>query len=70
MSRSSTTKLDNLKAQRLSAGHTVSTLAKKANVSDWTVVNLEAGGNVETIVAQRICDALGISLATAGQRLM
>jgi DNA-binding XRE family transcriptional regulator len=70
MSRSNTSKLDSLQSQRLSAGHTVTTLAKKANVSDRTVIMLENGGNIETHIAQRIADALGVSLATLGQRVM
>jgi DNA-binding XRE family transcriptional regulator len=70
MSKKGSTKLDSLAAQRIAAGHTVTTLAKKANVSDWTIRNLEAGGNIETDIAQRIADALGVSLATLGQRVM
>lgn len=65
-----TNKLDNLKAQRESAGHSIQTLAKKANVSDWTIRALENGGNIETYVAQRIADALGVSLATLGSRVV
>lgn len=63
-------KLDSLQAQRLSAGHSITTLAKKANVSDATVRVLENGGDIETHHAQRIADALGVSLATLGQRVM
>lgn len=63
-----TQKLDSLKAQRESAGHSITSLAKKANVSDWTIVNLEAGGNIDNHIAQRIADALGVSLATLGKR--
>lgn len=59
-------RLDSLRAQRLLANHTVTTLAKKANVSDRAIVALEDGGNCEVYEAQRIADALGISLATAG----
>ena len=61
-----TKKLTSLKAERLSAGHTVTTLAKKANVSDLTIINLENGGNETAHVVQRIADALGVSLATLG----
>lgn len=68
--RGGTKKLDSLKTQRIAAGHTVSTLAKKANVSDKTINNLEAGGNDEPHVCQRIADALGVSLATLGERVM
>ncbi len=70
MSRTGTSKLDSLAAQRVSASHSITTLAKKANVSDWTIRSLEAGGDIETHVAQRIADALGVSLATLGQRVM
>jgi ribosome-binding protein aMBF1 (putative translation factor) len=60
-------RLDSLKSQRESAGHSVTTLAKKANVSDLAIRRLEAGGNIENHEAQRIADALGVSLATLGQ---
>lgn len=59
-------RLDNMKSQRESAGHTITSLAKKANVSDLTIRRLEGGGNIETHVAQQIADALGVSLATLG----
>lgn len=62
-------KLDNMKAQRLVAGHdSVTTLAKKANVSDATIKRIEDGEGVEPHVSQRIADALGVSLATLGKR--
>jgi DNA-binding XRE family transcriptional regulator len=60
-------RLDQLKAQRESAGHTITTLARKANVSDLTIVNLQNGGNCDPQEAQRIADALGVSLATLGE---
>lgn len=63
-------KLDSLQSQRIAAGHTITTLAKKANVSDLTIRSLENGSNIETHVAQRIADALGVSLATLGQRVL
>jgi predicted transcriptional regulator len=63
-----TVKLDSLQAQRLAAGHTVTSLAKKATVSDWTIVNVESGGNVDVVIAQRIADALAVSLVTLGKR--
>lgn len=63
-------KLDTLQSQRIAAGHTITTLAKKANVSDLTIRSLENGSNIETHVAQRIADALGVSLATLGQRVL
>jgi DNA-binding XRE family transcriptional regulator len=60
-------RLDSAKAQRQAAGHTIGTLAKKANVSDRTIVNLENGGNCDPQEGQRIADALGVSLATLGE---
>ena len=60
-------RLDSLKTQRVSAGLGITELARKANVSDQIIKRLEDGGNVETEVAQRIADALGVSLATLGQ---
>jgi DNA-binding XRE family transcriptional regulator len=60
-------RLDSMQSQRLSAGHTITTLARKANVSDRVIVNLENGGNCEVHEAQRIADALGVSLATLGK---
>ena len=65
-----TSKFDSLAAQRIAAGHTVTSLAKKANLSDWIIRQVEAGGNVDNTSAQRIADALGVSLATLGQRLL
>jgi len=50
------------------AGHTIPSLAKKANVSDHIIVNLESGGNEQNHVVQRIADALGVSLVTLGKR--
>lgn len=61
-------RLDSMKAQRELAGHTITTLAKKANVSDDTVRRLENGGTVQNHIAQRIADALGVSLSTLGQK--
>ena len=61
-------KLDNMRAQRLAAGHTITSLAFKANVSDLTIKQLEDGGNCDVHVSQRIADALGVSLATLGKR--
>lgn len=59
-----------MKAQREAAGHSVTSLAKKANVSDWDLRQLEAGGNVSGDVAQRIADALGVSRATLGEQVL
>lgn len=59
-------KLTNLAAQRVTASHTITTLAKKANVSDFTLERAENGEGLEPHVAQRIADALGVSLVTLG----
>lgn len=63
-------RLDSLEAQRIAAGLTVTGLARKANVSDLLIRRLEAGGNCEGHEAQRIADALGVSLATLGQAVL
>jgi len=70
MSQKGSVKLDSLKSQRESAGHSITGLAKRANVSDVTITTLEAGGNIDRHVAQRIADALGVSLATLGERVL
>ena len=61
-------RLDSLRSQRLSAGQSITGLAKAANVSDNTIKILEDGGNVEAHEAQRISDAMGVSLATLGEK--
>jgi predicted transcriptional regulator len=61
-------RLDSLKAQRVIAGLGITELAKKANVSDNTVKILEDGGSCEAHEAQRIADALGVSLATLNEK--
>ena len=61
-------RLDSLKAQRLAAGLGITELAKKANVHDYLVTQLESGGNCDGHEAQRIADALGVSLATCGEK--
>lgn len=61
-------RLDNMKAQRAIAGLDITGLAKKANVSDNTIKILEDGGSVEAHETQRIADALGVSLATLGEK--
>jgi transcriptional regulator with XRE-family HTH domain len=58
---------DNLAAQRLLAGHSISRLAELANVSDWTIEKLENGGSDDQAVIQRIADALGVTATTLGQ---
>ena len=70
MSRPGTEKLDSLQSQRIAAGHTITSLAKKANVSDRTIITLESGGNCEVHVAIRIADALAVTLTTLGHRVM
>lgn len=61
-------RLDSLKTERLSAGHDVTQLAKKANVSDWAIRRAEAGAPLSVTESQRIADALGVSLATLGKK--
>jgi predicted transcriptional regulator len=61
-------RLDSLQAQRLVAGLDISGLARKANVSDYLIVEMERGGNCEVYEAQRIADALGVSLVTLGEK--
>lgn len=60
--------LDNLQTQRVSVGHSVDTLARKANVSDYKIVELERGATCLPHESQRIADALGVSLSTLGKR--
>ena len=60
-------RLDSMKSQRTSAGHDITQLAKKANVSDWAIRKAESGGTVSAVEGQRIADALGVSLATLGK---
>lgn len=59
--------LANMRAQRLAAGLSIGDVAKKSNTSDLLVKGLEDGGNCDPHEAQRIADALGVSLATLGQ---
>lgn len=61
-------RLDSLQTQRVSAGLSVSDLARKANTSDWLIRQLEVGGNCEAHESQRVADALGVSLATLGKK--
>ena len=60
-------RLDNMQAQRVVAGHSITTLARKANVSDDIIRRAENGGNIHVAASQRLADALGVSLATLGQ---
>src|SRR6185295_15940744 len=48
-----------LKTQRITAGFSIGDLAKVANVTDWTIRRLEAGGTEQSHVVQKIADALG-----------
>lgn len=59
---------DNCKTERINAGLTITGLAKKANVSDWTIQQLESGGTETSQVLDRIAAALGISTATLGKK--
>jgi DNA-binding XRE family transcriptional regulator len=52
-------RLTTLKARRELAGLTIEALARQANVSDRTITQLEAGGNCDPEVTQRILDVLG-----------
>ena len=61
-------RLDNLRAQRLAAGLDISDVARLANVSDWMVKQLEEGGTCEGYEAQRIADALVVTLVTLGEK--
>ena len=59
--------LTNLKAQREAAGHTITSLAALANVSDRTVQSLEnQNGTDDGAIVQRLADVLGVSLVTLG----
>ncbi len=60
--------LDNLATERANAGLDIAALAEKSNTSDWIIRKLEVGGTVTNDVAQRIADALGVSLVTLGGR--
>lgn len=52
-------KLTSLKTRRTAAGLTIGELARRANVSDLTIVILENGGNCDPQVTERLQDALG-----------
>ena len=65
-------RLDSLRSQRLAAGHSITRLASLSNTSDLIINTLEntgtngKGGTTDEYIAQRIADALGVSLATLG----
>lgn len=52
-------RLTTIKARREAAGLTITGLAKLANVSDLTIIQLENGGNCDEYVMERIIDVLG-----------
>ena len=58
--------LANLQTVRMAAGHSVTTLAHLANVSDRTIQSLENGGTDDAAVCQRIADVLGKTLVELG----
>jgi transcriptional regulator with XRE-family HTH domain len=69
-------RLTTLKGQRTAAGLTITELARKANVSDRLIFDLErlhpsidglTSGGCSEHEAQRIADALGVSTATIGR---
>ena len=68
--RPGTCRLDQLKVQRLLAGWSISQLARAVNIGDLTIVQLEAGGNIENAKAAEIATVLGVSLPTLGQALL
>jgi predicted transcriptional regulator len=69
-------RLDSLRAQREAAGLTQDQLARRANVSLLLIQRLESlpgvsggsSGTCEPHEAQRIADALGVSLTTLGHK--
>lgn len=52
-------RLDSLQARRVLGGFSIGDLAKKASVSDESIIALEAGGTCDPEVTQRLIDALG-----------
>jgi hypothetical protein len=59
-------RLDNLRQVRTAAGLSVSNLAVRSNTSDLVIQRLEDRGDCEPFEAQRIADALGVSLEELG----
>jgi DNA-binding XRE family transcriptional regulator len=59
-------RLDGLKAQREAQGMTQDQLAAAAIVSVFRLVQIEAGGDVDPEVAQRLANALSTDLAGLG----
>lgn len=56
-------RLLSLKTRRIAGGFTIESLARKAAVSDLTIVELENGGNCDPDITERLLDALGPSVA-------
>jgi|GEM_PF-3492587 len=56
-------RMDTLKARRLLGGLTIQGLARLANVSEWTIQQIEDGGNVVEPEASRIITALAPPVA-------
>jgi transcriptional regulator with XRE-family HTH domain len=57
----------NLRTQRVAAGMSLNELARRAVFNTTYLARLENGANCEQHEAQRLADALGISLATLGK---
>jgi len=56
-------RLDGLKARRIVAGLSLTELARRANVSDRLLVQLESGGTCDPPIVERLIDVLGPSVA-------
>lgn len=56
-------RLDNLRTRRELAGVSVADLARRANISDWEVQQLETRGTCDPQVVQRLLDALAPPVA-------
>ncbi len=56
-------RMDSLKTRRIAGGYTVTSLAKKANVSDQTITILENGGSCGPDESARIVNALAPPVA-------
>lgn len=56
-------RLDLLQARRIAGGLSVSELARRANLTDLTIQELENGGVCDPQVTERLLDVLGPSVA-------
>lgn len=56
-------RMDTLQTRRILGGLSVGDLARLANISDWAVLQLESGGTCDSVVSQRILDALAPPVA-------